>query len=746
MREVSFAAVRRTARKTGIRAVFAALALVLPLAGTAQHGASTRHANKDQSAATPVLLDAMTTELNRAFTSLGKQGDDKQLPPYFLSYAVSDASFVMVQAQYGALVNSSANRVRVADVQVRIGEPKLDNTHGKHRGSAVNSTDLPLNDDREALARSLWLATNTGYGNALENYLKVKTEAEVRAKEEDTSPDFSQETPQVHIGKPAPPIVMDRAAWEQRVRALSLVFREYPNVNGNMVILTVQNETDYIASSEGSRVVAPHLQARLIIFAMTRADDGMNLFRVQSFEAETVEGLPAQAEMEAAARELGKSLEALRYAPVTEPFDGPAILSGRAAAVFFHEVLGHRLEGQRQRGDEEGQTFTKEVGKEVLPAFLSVADDPTLTSFGKTWLSGQYEYDDEGQKARRVDLIQDGVLKTFLMSRLPIANFAASNGHGRASTGRVPTGRQGNLIVTSTRTEPEAELRKQLIEEARKQGKQYGLYFEDIFSGDAQTQRGSPQAFQEVPLVVWRVYVDGRPDELVRGVSMVGTPLAAMKSILATGDKSEVFNGDCGAESGLIPVSAVAPAMLVSAMETQKQPQGTARPPILPIPGANDAAHATSSQNDDNRRVILDIPKSTARIPIQPMPGPNDADHAASSHDDDNRGGDSNTPIPESGLYKVGGGVSPPVPLNHVQAEFSDEARRANYQGTCVVSVIIDAQGEPQNPRIVRALGMGLDDKAIEAVKKMKFKPAMLDGKSVPVRMNLEVTFRLGLR
>ena len=203
-------------------------------------------------------------------------------------------------------------------------------------------------------------------------------------------------------------------------------------------------------------MVTPHLQARLVVFAVTRADDGMDLFRAQTFEAETVDGLPAQAELEAAVRELGKSLEALRKAPVTEPFDGPAILSGRAAAVFFHEVLGHRLEGQRQRGDEEGQTFTKELGKEVLPTFLSVADDPTLTHFEKTWLSGSYEYDDEGQKARRVDLIQDGVLKTFLMSRLPIASFANSNGHGRAQTGKVPTGRQGNLIVTSTKTEPES--------------------------------------------------------------------------------------------------------------------------------------------------------------------------------------------------------------------------------------------------------------------------------------------------
>jgi predicted Zn-dependent protease len=590
MREISFVFGKRTANRTGIRAVFAVMAFAL-VAGAQQPATPILHpAKKDLSVGTPVLLDAMTTELNRAFTSLGKQGDAKQLPPYFLSYSVSDASAVTIGAQYGALVSSASNHVRVADVHVRLGEPKLDNTHGAHRSSAVNSATLPLADDREALARSLWLATNAGYGKALENYLRVKTEAEVRAKEEDSSPDFSQEAPQVYLGKPAPQVMIDRAAWEQRIRALSRLFRDYPDVNLNMVMLVAQNETDYFVSSEGSRVVTPHVQARVVVLGMTRADDGMDLFRVQTFEAETAEGLPAQAEMEAVVRKLGNSLEALRKAPVTEPFDGPAILSGRAAAVFFHEVLGHRLEGQRQRGDEEGQTFTKEVGKEVLPTFLSVADDPTLTTFGKTWLGGNYQFDDEGQKAQRVALIQDGVLKTFLMSRLPIASFANSNGHGRAQTGNMPTGRQGNLIVTSTKSVTEAKLRKQLIEEAKKQGKTYGLFFEDISSGFTLTQRRLPQAFEVIPLVVWRVYVDGRPDELVRGVNIVGTPLAAMKKILVTGDKSEVFNGECGAESGTVPVSAVAPAMLVSEMETQRQPQGTARPPILPIPGAEAVA------------------------------------------------------------------------------------------------------------------------------------------------------------
>jgi TldD protein len=558
--------------------------MALPSAARAQQAAPA-HATADA----PVLLDAMNAELHRAFTSLSKSatpGDDKQPPPYFISYSVHDTSALSISAQFGALTTSGGSRERMADVQVRVGSPKLDNTHGEHRGSAVNSMALPLGDDREAIARTLWLGTNTGYGNALDNYLRVKTEAQVRAKEEDTSPDFSQEAPQVHLEKPAPRLDVRKAEWEQRVRDLSRIFREFPDVYQNEVGFAAQSSTRYFVSSEGAELVTPYVSSGLVIVAVTRADDGMDLFLARTFEADSPEGLPAQAELEKAVREIGAQLEALRKAPVTEPFDGPAILSGRAAAVFFHEVLGHRLEGQRQRGDEEGQTFTKDLGKEILPPFLSVADDPTLANFDGISLAGHYEYDSEGDKAERVELIQDGVLKSFLMSRLPIASFGASNGHGRAQEGFVPTGRQGNLIVTSTKTVPDAELRKQLIEEAKKQGKSYGLYFEDISSGFAVTQRSSPQAFQVIPLVVWRVYVDGRPDELVRGVSIVGTPLAAMKKILVTGDKSEVFDGVCGAESGSIPVSAVAPAMLLSEIETQRQAQGTARPPILPIPGA----------------------------------------------------------------------------------------------------------------------------------------------------------------
>jgi len=544
------------------------------------------------SASDPAIMQAMSSELNRAMTELGatpqpvesKKAVTPAPKPYFLSYSVADAESVSMSAQYGAIMSSNAAHSRTADVQIRLGSPALDNTHGDHRTSALTTLPLPLGDDKDAIERTLWFATNRGYGKALDALEKVKTEQQVRAKEEDLSADFSKEQPQSEVLPSLPKLDVDKAAWEQRLREITAVFKGYPDIYYDTAVMQTSNETDYFVSSEGAHVATPNQVARLIVVARTRAADGMDLFRVETFEADKTGNLPAQSEVLEKTVAMAKNLDDLRAAPITEPYNGPAILSGRAAAVFFHEVLGHRLEGQRQRGDEEGQTFTKLLNKPILPKFLSVADDPTIREFDGHPLSGHYAFDDEGDPARRVQLVQDGVLKTFLMSRQPIASVQESNGHGRAETGKMPTGRQGNLIVTSTKTVSDAELREMLKAEAKKQGKAYGLYFEDISSGFAVTTRRSPQAFQVIPLVVYRVYVDGRPDELVRGVSIVGTPQAALMSIVATGDHQDIFNGECGAESGTIPVSAVAPAMLVSAIETQKQAQGTARPPIVPAP------------------------------------------------------------------------------------------------------------------------------------------------------------------
>jgi predicted Zn-dependent protease len=268
-----------------------------------------------------------------------------------------------------------------------------------------------------------------------------------------------------------------------------------------------------------------------------------------------------------------------------DPYSGPAILSGRAAGVFFHEIFGHRVEANRQRNADDGQTFASRVGQPVLPSFLSVVFDPTLQKLGTTELMGHYLYDDEGVKARRVTVVDKGVLKTFLLDRAPLREFTRSNGHGRAEPGYVPVSRQSNLVVESSRTMSSDRLIDMLRDEARKQGKPFGLLFDNIEGGFTNTGRGSANAFNVLPNVVYKIYTDERrAPELVRGVDLIGTPLSAFSKIVASGDKPDVFNGICGAESGGVPVSASSPALLVSEVEVQKKAQSLETLPILTAP------------------------------------------------------------------------------------------------------------------------------------------------------------------
>ncbi|HEV2348515.1 MAG TPA: metallopeptidase TldD-related protein [Terriglobia bacterium] len=531
---------------------------------------------------------AMQQELQRAKSGLAKSDP----APFFISYSVYDQELVGVAGSLGSILTSTRVHQRLGDVMMRVGTPALDNTHKESLSSGITSGLLPLGENADALDRALWQLTNREYRQAGPGFLKVKAEAEVHTEEEDKSPDFSQETPQVHFDQSSPDIPFDQKAWEDEVRRYSAAFRKYPEVYSSTVFLQAERTRWFMASTEGAEIEVPSTITRLVIQALTRADDGMDLLRAESFEAPSAGDLPPEQEIIKVENKMADDLAALRKAPVQEAFNGPALLSGRAAAVFFHEVLGHRLEGHRQKSEDEGQTFTKKVGEQILPKFLSIVDDPTLSELNGTKLAGSYQFDDEGVPAQRVEVVTEGILKSFLMSRMPVKGFAHSNGHGRRQPGLMPTGRQGNLIVISKNTVNDSELRQKFMEEIKKQGKPYGLYFQDVQGGFTLTGRGTPQAFQILPVMVWRVYPDGRPDELVRGVDIVGTPLAALDSIILTGDKTEVFNGVCGAESGSVPVSAASPAILFSEMEIQKRANTHSRPPLLPPPGFESAGAA----------------------------------------------------------------------------------------------------------------------------------------------------------
>ncbi|MFN7998752.1 MAG: metallopeptidase TldD-related protein [Bryobacteraceae bacterium] len=529
----------------------------------------------------------MEQELTRNFTILKAKADPA---PYFLSYEVTEETGQSISASLGAITGNTEGKSRRLDVCIRVGSPKLDNYH-RVRGERTQFTSgapLTFESQADALKHRIWLETDRAYRLAAERLIKIRTNSEVKVAEQDSSDDFSREESSAHVS-PVPHARFSTSEWASRLRKLSERFSGYPGILTSNVSVTYQDESKYFVSSEATRLQHGRGFARIVITAQSKAMDGEDLFTSETFEATDPAGLPRDEVIAQAVDRVAGDLKALLIAPGAEPFAGPAIFSGRAAGVFFHEIFGHRIEGHRQKDEAEGQTFTASVGERVLPEFLSVVFDPTRKKVGNVDLNGFYSFDDEGIPAQPVTVVAGGILKSFLMSRSPIRGFDHSNGHGRRQAGFEVVARQSNLLVESARAVPEKQLRVMLVEEIKRQNKPYGLYFRDVTGGFTNTGRQGPQAFKVLPIIVYKVYADGRPDELIRGADMVGTPLASFAKILATSDRPEVFNGYCGAESGSVPVSAVSPSILVSEIEIEKKNKSQDRPPLLPFPTGSGA-------------------------------------------------------------------------------------------------------------------------------------------------------------
>src|SRR3989454_11120033 len=557
--------------------------LVLTSVCLAGAGVSLPQGTSQSAAASPVLA-AMDEELGRSMAVLGKADP----PAYFIDYTVTETQRAEVMGSNGALLSSEERRTRWLEVQVRAGSYALDNTRkvGDRQSffSPSPGSPVPIEDAPAVLRRAIWLETDRQYRAAAEALIKIKTGKEVKVETaEGQAPDFSREQAHTSYG-PRVSFQLDRRPWEEKVRAYTRAYRDSPEILISIVTFSALAQNQFQATIELTRLQFGQLRYRLELFIQGKAPDGMDISRYYNFDWTDPAGAPDNGTVLAQAQAMRKELEALVAAPLVEPYAGPAMLTGRAAAVFFHEVFGHRAEGHRQKDISEGQTFAKKVGEPILPEFLSIVDDPTLRKLGQEDLLGYYRFDDEGVSSHEVVLVDHGVLKNFEMSRSPLADFPHSNGHGRRQLGATPVSRQGNLIVKSNKTVTNAQLRAKLIELIKTQNKPYGLLIDDIAGGFTFTGRGQPQAFQVQPLVVYKVFADGRPDELVRGVDIVGTPLAALTKIVATGDTPEVFNGYCGAESGSVPVSAAAPAILTTELEVQKKQADTDAPPILPPP------------------------------------------------------------------------------------------------------------------------------------------------------------------
>jgi len=511
------------------------------------------------------------------------------MPAYYISYRVSDMDITEILGSHGCLDRINKSKNRILTTMVRVGSPEMDNLHSIRGSSGFNVlglTELPNDNNQTAISQLLWQSTNSAYQGAVEQLGKIKGNKAVNAEAEDKSPDFNQENPEKYQ-ESNQKISMDKKTEDmliEKVQKFSAPFYNNVFVTNSSVRYSIHSIRKYLVTTEGTKIAENKNYIEFTITCGGIARDGMELPLYKTYYARDLKSLPADELILAEVKEMVSKIVALRKSPVVDSYSGPALLSGSANGVFFHEIFGHRIEASRMKTVDDAQTFKKKVNEQVLNSNLSVIFDPTISDYKGFALNGSYKYDDEGVKGKKVVVIDKGILKDFLTCRTPIAGFPQSNGHGRAMEALAPVSRQSNLIIQSEKHYTEKELRELFIAELKKQNLEYGYYFKEVTGGFTMTNRVNPNAFNVTPNEVFRVYADGRPDELVRGVNLVGTPLAIFSEIEAVGGDYGVFNGYCGAESGRVPVSSVSPMMFVKKIELQKKaiPAGNTPPVDMP--------------------------------------------------------------------------------------------------------------------------------------------------------------------
>ncbi len=530
------------------------------------------------------LLGILKSELQQQFSEL----KGRELPPYMMSYRVIDTKRWSVSSLFGNTANEGYSEACSMIPQVRVGDMTLDNftvNFSGGRGSAVLPIDNTVTGE-EAIRQAIWRETMARYETAISAYQNVKVKKTTEVESSDKSPAFGTADVEKYYEAPitGSRANLDLKVWRERLNELSSIFKYDANITNGGADISYLIERRYFIDTEGREVVQNLPYCRVMVRGTIKADDGMELPLYLSYFAYDPKDLPSQESMMNDTKKLYAKLQELRNAPLVDPYTGPAILSGAASGVFFHEIFGHRIEGRRMKSDSDGQTFKKMVGEYVLPKALSVYDDPTLTSYEGEDLNGFYRFDDEGVRGERVTVVDKGILNEFLMTRTPIDGFPKSNGHARGTGASDPVSRQSNLIVETSDHKSDAELRRLLIAEIKRQKREFGYFFKEVTGGMTMTDSRSINSFDVDPLEVYKVYADGRPDELVRGVKLIGTPLSMFSNIIHAGGEKQIFTGMCGAESGSIPVTAISPTILVNKIEVQRVAKTPNLPRLLDIP------------------------------------------------------------------------------------------------------------------------------------------------------------------
>ena len=525
------------------------------------------------------VLRAMNDELRRSVSELQFKDLDK---PYFIQYIVLDQERYRASATFGALTGSATSRVRYVQAQVRVGNYDFDNSEfvsgPGFQGappSGVTSQSV-IDDDYNGIRHALWLATDASYKQAVEQLARKRAFVENKVRD-DELPDFSQEQP-VTVVRPRNKLDVDKSRWEKQVREWSAIFKDFPQIEESNVVMEAQLTHRYLVNSEGTRTLQPTMLVSVEVDAGAEAADGMRLRHWIPFNAGSFEQLAPVPEITKATRQMAADLTALRSAPVLDAdYSGPVLFTGQASAEMFARVLAPNLSGQRLPLSEQQQATNRSelvdrMNRPVLPRFLSVFDDPTTQRIGSQELLGHYQVDDQGVPAKRVSLIEQGVLKNFLMSRRPGKDMPQSNGHGRSGVPGRETAQIGNLFIQSSEGKSYQDLKQQLIKMCQEENLRYGILVKSLVS-DGRSPIG-------MPVLTYKVYVaDGR-EELIRGASAQGIPIRSLRQIEAVGSDAFVVNRLAGNSELPTPTGIVAPCVLLEEVEL-KRPTGTQQKPAL---------------------------------------------------------------------------------------------------------------------------------------------------------------------
>jgi TldD protein len=525
------------------------------------------------------VMRAMADELQRSVSELQFKDLEK---PYFIQYTVVDQERYRASATFGALTGSDVGRVRILQAQVRVGDYDFDNSEfagGGFQGTppAGVTTAGPIENDYNSIRHALWLATDAAYKQSVEQLARKRAFVQNKIRG-DQIPDFSKETAVTVVG-PRQELQVDKARWEKQVREWSAIFKDFPQVQESSVVMEAQLTHRYLVNSEGTHTLQPAMLVTVEVEAETQAADGMRLRHWIPFNAGSIDQLPPAQDITKAIRQMAADLTALRSAPVLDAdYSGPVLFTGQASSEMFARVLGPNLSGQRLplNDQQQGQTTRSELvdrlNRPVLPRFLSVYDDPTAQRIGDKELLGHYSVDDQGVPARKVSLIEQGVLKNFLMSRRPGKDMPQSNGHGRSGVPGRETAQIGNLFIQSNEGKSYDALKQQLIKMCQEENLQYGLLIKAL-NPDGRSPIGSP-------VLTYKVYVSDGHEELIRGAFAQAIPIRSLRQIEAVGNDSFVVNRLTGSNELPTAMSVVAPSVLLEEMEL-KRPTGTQQQPAL---------------------------------------------------------------------------------------------------------------------------------------------------------------------